>query len=91
MSYAFATKGLSRGDKGYHARYDLDGDGTIGFGDFVIFANAFGKDLPACPHTFALGAGFTDVVLRVRMGGLLERGDTDAERRCLRALEHRQK
>ena len=23
--------------------FDLDGDSTIGFGDFLIFANAFGK------------------------------------------------
>ena len=36
--------GLSRGDEGYDARFDLDGDGTIGFGDFLIFANDFGKE-----------------------------------------------
>ena len=36
--------GLSQGDPGYDARYDLDGDGAIEFGDFLIFANAFGKD-----------------------------------------------
>ena len=39
-----AQFGLSQGDAGYDARYDLDGDGAIGFGDFLIFANAFGKD-----------------------------------------------
>ena len=31
------------GDGGYDARYDLDGDGTIGFDDFLLFASAFGK------------------------------------------------
>ncbi len=35
--------GLSRGDAGYDARFDLDGDGTIGIGDFLIFVDAFGK------------------------------------------------
>ena len=37
---------LSQGDAGYDVRYDLDGDGTIGFGDFVIFAKNFGKGEP---------------------------------------------
>ena len=36
--------GFSRGDEGYDAKYDLDEDGVIGFGDFLIFANAFGKE-----------------------------------------------
>ncbi len=35
--------GLSRGDEGYNARFDLDENGAIGFSDFVIFAGAFGK------------------------------------------------
>ena len=35
--------GLSRGDDGYDAKYDLDKDGVIGFGDFLIFASSFGK------------------------------------------------
>ncbi len=35
--------GLSHGDKGYAARYDLDGDNTVGIGDFLIFVDAFGK------------------------------------------------
>ena len=39
-----AQFGLSHGDAGYDARYDLDGDGIIGFGDFLLFANAFGKE-----------------------------------------------
>lgn len=38
-----AQFGLSRGDEQYDAKYDLDGDGTIGFGDFLIFFIAFGK------------------------------------------------
>ena len=33
-----AQFGLSRGDEGYDARYDLDGNGAIGFSDFLIFA-----------------------------------------------------
>ena len=33
-----------RGDAGYDARFDLDGDGAIGFGDFLIFTNDFGKE-----------------------------------------------
>ena len=35
--------GLSRGDAGYDARFDLDGDGIIGIDDFLIFVEAFGK------------------------------------------------
>ena len=38
-----AQFGFSGDDEGYDARFDLDGDGTIGFGDFLIFANAFGS------------------------------------------------
>ena len=34
--------GLSQGDAGYDARFDLDEDGAIGIGDFLIFVNAFG-------------------------------------------------
>ncbi len=39
--------GLSRGDAGYDARFDLDSDGTIGFSDFLIFGEAFGKKVPS--------------------------------------------
>ena len=35
--------GLSEKDEAYQARFDLNGDGVIGFGDFLIFVNAFGK------------------------------------------------
>ncbi len=38
-----ANFGLNQGDSGYNAGYDLDGDGAIGFGDFLIFAGAFGR------------------------------------------------
>ena len=38
-----AQFGLSQTDEGYDARFDLDGDGAIGFSDFLIFANHFGK------------------------------------------------
>ena len=34
-----AQVGLSQGDAGYDARFDLNGD----FGDFVIFARSFGQ------------------------------------------------
>ena len=30
------------GDTGYDSRYDLDGDGEVGFSDFLIFAKNFG-------------------------------------------------
>ena len=43
MQFVVAQFGLSQGDEGYDVRYDLDGDSTIGFGDFLIFVNAFGK------------------------------------------------
>ncbi len=39
-----AQFGLSQGDEGYDARYDLDENGAIGFSDFLIFASAFGKN-----------------------------------------------
>ena len=35
--------GFGEDDEGYDAQFDLDGDGMIGFGDFLIFASAFGK------------------------------------------------
>ena len=35
--------GTSEGVPGYNAAADLDGDGTVAFSDFLIFANAFGK------------------------------------------------
>lgn len=35
--------GLSQGDDGCDAKYDLDGDNIIGFGDYLIFAGAFGQ------------------------------------------------
>ena len=43
----FAAKfGLSQGDADYDARFDLDGSGEVGFGDFVAFAGLFGKTVP---------------------------------------------
>ena len=39
--------GSRQGDEGYEARFDLDGDGTIGFDDFLIFTNNFGKEIPS--------------------------------------------
>ena len=36
--------GLSHGDAGYDARYDLNGDWEVGFSDFVIFSRNFGRD-----------------------------------------------
>ena len=39
--------GSSQGDEKYNARYDLNGDGEIGFSDFVIFAQNFGKEVPS--------------------------------------------
>jgi len=38
-----AQFGLSQGDAGYDARFDLDENGSIGISDFLIFVNAFGK------------------------------------------------
>ena len=44
----FAAKfGLSQGDVGYDAQFDLNDDGEIGFADFLIFAENFGKDAPS--------------------------------------------
>lgn len=47
MNYDFfqfvAQFGFSRGGEGYNAKYDLDGDNTVGIGDFLIFVSAFGK------------------------------------------------
>ena len=39
----FAHYGLSQGDAGYDARYDLDGNGIIGVMDFLIFSNSYGE------------------------------------------------
>ena len=38
-----AQFGFSQDDAGYDAQFDLDGDGIIGIGDFLIFSNNFGK------------------------------------------------
>ena len=44
----FAAKfGLSQGDVGYDAQFDLNDDGEIGFADFLIFAENFGKEAPS--------------------------------------------
>ena len=39
--------GARQGDEKYDARYDLNGDGEIGFSDFVTFAENFGKEVPS--------------------------------------------
>ena len=39
----FLYYGLSEGDAGYDARYDLDSNGTIGVVDFMLFVNSYGK------------------------------------------------
>ena len=39
--------GARQGDEGYKTRFDLDGNGTIGISDFLIFANNFGKEVPS--------------------------------------------
>ncbi len=39
--------GSSESDEKYEAKYDLNGDGEIGFSDFVIFAQNFGKEVPS--------------------------------------------
>ena len=36
--------GLSHGDDGFDARFDLNGDWEVGFSDFVIFSRNFGRD-----------------------------------------------
>ena len=38
--------GTSRGDAGYDAKYDLDGNGTIGIPDFLIFVDNYGNRVP---------------------------------------------
>ena len=39
----------------YEAKYDLNGDGEVGFADFVIFAGSFGNTVNRAP-VFAAGA-----------------------------------
>ncbi|MDE2888045.1 MAG: hypothetical protein OXR72_07500 [Gemmatimonadota bacterium] len=44
---ADAVGGLSAGDSVYTASIpDFDGDGVVGFSDFVIFAGRFGRPAP---------------------------------------------
>ena len=38
--------GLSQGDAGYDAKYDLDSNDAIGISDFLIFVNSFGQQVP---------------------------------------------
>lgn len=35
--------GARLGDDSYDRLYDLDRDGVVGFGDFFLFADSFGK------------------------------------------------
>ena len=35
--------GTHSGQANFDSKYDLDGDGRVGFSDFVLFANAYGK------------------------------------------------
>ena len=37
---------MRQGDERYDVRFDLDGNGAIGFSDLLIFAGAFGKEAP---------------------------------------------
>ena len=39
--------GLSRGDAGYDAKYDLDSNDGIGISDFLLFVNNFGSQAPS--------------------------------------------
>ena len=41
--------GLTTGDPGFEAKYDIDGNGIVGFSDFLIFAEGFGKRVSAKP------------------------------------------
>ncbi len=46
-----ANFGLSSGDPGYDAIYDLSGDFTVDVSDLVIFASVFGTTSPAPPDS----------------------------------------
>ena len=48
MAFA-AVFGVQQGDEAYDNKYDLDGNGEIDFGDFVIFARSFGKVVNTAP------------------------------------------
>ena len=41
--------GSQEGQKKYEARYDLTGDGAIGFDDFLVFVSSFGKAVNQVP------------------------------------------
>ena len=57
----FAAKvGLSQGDVGYDAQYDLNDDAEIGFADFLIFAENFGKEVTAPGAEVATTMYWTD-------------------------------
>ena len=45
----------------YEARFDLDSDGTIGFGDFLIFGKDFGKEVSAPGGSGGGSPGIVDI------------------------------
>ena len=49
--------GSRQGDGRYEAKYDLDSDGAIGFGDFLIFSSSFGKDVSTPGGSSGGGSG----------------------------------
>ena len=82
----FAAKfGLSQGDVGYDAQFDLNDDAEIGFADFLIFAENFGKDVPSPVVTIP------DANLRAVIETALEKGSnapiTEAEMATLDSLD----
>ena len=77
--------GLSRGSKGYDARFDLDDDGKIGISDFLIFVNSFGQKVPA------VVISIPDANLRAIIADRLDKASgaliTEVEMRTLARLE----
>ena len=58
----FAAKfGLSQGDVGYDAQFDLNDDAEIGFADFLIFTENFGKEVT--PPSGGDGSSSPDLIV----------------------------
>ena len=55
--------GLSRGDAGYDAKYDLDSNDEIGISDFLLFVNNFGSQVPSSGGGSGGSGGSPDLIV----------------------------
>jgi len=87
-----AQYGLSKGDTGYDARYDLNLDGHVNFQDFLIFSRFYGQkrpDISVALHDLLVGAEVqmkAEGLSELPVGMLLPKLDAEADRTALQDI-----